>query len=239
MIAAPVQYPRTGLLLAFAFDKAVGATLRSWPWVVAIVGAGIAGAFAGLTQAIVNLGLLAWAFVAAANAMRTIRPEYRMDGGTGARMFLTAFATGIIFILGFLALIWPGIYLATKLSVAQAAAVMDGLPAELAMRRSWEMTRERFWPFLGFFVVLTIASTATTVIPSFLLGGFAGALVTLHVLPVSMETATGIATGLASVAYMYAVQAEWIAGMHWYRALKAMQEAELAQSALAQTPATA
>jgi hypothetical protein len=228
------EYPRLGPLFATAFDRAVRVTLRSWVWIVALMLAVLAFATLGASQRALDVCLFVWSFAAAANAMRTIDPTYRLGSSTVARLFLVGFGVGIAAVFGFVALVWPAVWLGTKWSMAEAA---DGLPAEVAMRRSWELTTGRFWRTLLFGLVLLLAVEITAGLPALVIGSIAGALVNLKLIPGTIDQVTNYAIALAVPIAMYASQAQWIAGLYWYRSLKEMQEAEL--SALVASPSTA
>jgi len=85
--------------------------------------------------------------------------------------------------------------------------------------------------------VLLLAVEITAGLPALVIGGIAGALVNAKLVPGTIDQVTNYAIALAVPIAMYASQAQWIAGLYWYRSLKAMQEAELA--ALVTSPATA
>jgi len=231
------DYPRLGPLFATAFDRAVRVTLRSWVWIIALMLACLAFAALGASQRALDVSLFVWSFAAAANAMRTIDPTYRIDSSSVARLFLVGAGVGIACVFGFVALVWPAVWLGTKWSMAEAAVIAEGLPAEVAMRRSWELTTGRFWRTLLFGLVLLLAVEITAGLPALVIGGIAGALVNAKLVPGTIDQVTNYAIALAVPIAMYASQAQWIAGLYWYRSLKAMQEAELA--ALVTSPATA
>jgi hypothetical protein len=231
------DYPRLGPLLATAFDRAVRVTLRSWVWIVALMLAVLAFATLGASQRALDVCLFVWSFAAAANAMRTIDPTYRLDSSSVARLFLVGAGVGIASVFGFVALVWPAVWLGTKWSMAEAAVIADGLPAEVAMRRSWELTTGRFWRTLLFGIVLLLAVEITAGLPALIIGSIAGVLVNTKLIPGTIDQVTNYAIALAVPIAMYASQAQWIAGLYWYRSLKAMQEEEL--SLLVASPTTA
>ena len=160
-----------------------------------------------------------------------------MDASTVGKLFLVVVGVGIAFLFGFVALVWPAVWLSTKWSIAPAAVVMDGVPGEVAMRRSWELTTGRFWRTFLFQLVLLLAVEITAVVPAVLIGGIAGSLIGAKPIPVTINQAQNYVVALVAPAAMYASQAHWIAGLYWYRSLKAMQEAEL--SALVASPSSA
>lgn len=73
--------------------------------------------------------------------------------------FLVASILLLIFvILGLVALIIPGIYIAIKLLFTQQEVVINRLKPMDALKRSWEMTDGRFWEIFGFLLVVLIIS---------------------------------------------------------------------------------
>lgn len=65
---------------------------------------------------------------------------------------LTMLATGI----GFILLIVPGIILAVRLGFTSFAVIEEGLKPIPALKRSWELTRGRFWPLLGLSAIICL-----------------------------------------------------------------------------------
>jgi hypothetical protein len=61
------------------------------------------------------------------------------------RMWWTRFLTGISIVFGLLVLIVPGIYLMVRLALVEPVAVCERVSGTTAMRRSFELTRGRFW----------------------------------------------------------------------------------------------
>jgi len=226
-MAIAAEYPQLGPLLASAFDKAVDAPIRSWIWIVVLVLVCV-GAEAFDFKRALQVSAAVWSYTAAANAVRTINPEYKMTAGTVGKLLLANFAMILAGLFGLLALVWTGVYLTTKLSMALAAVAFDNVPAEVGLRVSWDLTTGRFWQTFLFLVVVLIAVYATVLVAGFLVGALAGALVITHVVPLTMERAAGYATALLVPIVMFAVQAHWLAGLHWYQSLKAMEEAEMA-----------
>jgi|GEM_PF-1197673 len=69
------------------------------------------------------------------------------------RIFLANFLSGICFVLGLLALVLPGIWVAVRLSLIEAVVVMDGLKTTESIKRSWKLTHGQFWPLLGLWLL--------------------------------------------------------------------------------------
>ena len=223
-----VGYPRLGPLFGTAFDKAIAITLRSWPWLLAITAVDVALVVFQFSDRLTDVCDAAWGFVAAANAARTVNPDYKMTGRTVVRLIVVGIATGLAAIVGALALIWPGLYLATKLSMAPAAVVFDGLIPEGAIRESWGLTTGRFWPTLLFGVLVQIAIVLPFGAGLVIVVGVAVVLVNAGVLHAGWERAYDIGVGLITPILLYGAQAGWLAGLYWYQGLKAMRDAELA-----------
>ncbi len=73
--------------------------------------------------------------------------------------FVIASILLIVFVvLGFFALIIPGIYVAIKLLFTQQEVVINRLKPMDALRRSWAITDGRFWEIFGFLLVILIIS---------------------------------------------------------------------------------
>jgi hypothetical protein len=84
------------------------------------------------------------------------------------RMWLTRFVTGVSLVVGFICLIIPGIYLLVRLAIVEPIAVCEHIYGPAAMRRSFELTKGRFWTvfLLGVVVVcVTIATLACIILP--------------------------------------------------------------------------
>jgi hypothetical protein len=64
----------------------------------------------------------------------------------------------LFFVLGFIALIIPGIYIATRLSVAAPAVVVEGQRGMGAVRRSWDLVKDNWWRVFGVLAIVGIAS---------------------------------------------------------------------------------
>ena len=67
----------------------------------------------------------------------------------------------LLVLLGFIAMILPGLYLAVRLSMTDPVVVIQRREGLAAMRRSFELTSRAFWPLMG----LCVLSIALTVSP--------------------------------------------------------------------------
>jgi len=101
------------------------------------------------------IGIIATAGVTciALNAGSERKTSYGEALGTGfkswGRMWITRFLFGVAVIVGLLLLIIPGIFLAVRLGLGEAVVIAEGKSGPAALRRSYELTRGRFWPLLG------------------------------------------------------------------------------------------
>jgi hypothetical protein len=96
------------------------------------------------------------------------RASAREAAAVGIEVFpklLVAIAlVGLGVFFGFLALIVPGIILAVRWVVVSQAVVIEGLSGTVALRRSFELTRDRFWSsFLVLFVLLLLVGVMSAV----------------------------------------------------------------------------
>ena len=94
-----------------------------------------------------------------------------MDIGAGSwgRMWWTRFLTRLAVILGLFLLVIPGIYLLVRLALVEPVAVCERVSGSAAMRRSFELTKGRFWQvfLLGLLVgAVMITALACVVVPT-------------------------------------------------------------------------
>jgi|SRR5579871_475316 len=71
-------------------------------------------------------------------------------------LFVAGVLTGILVGIGFVLLIVPGIFLATRLAFATFFIVDEGAGPIEAIQRSWDMTRGHFWQLFLFGIVVVI-----------------------------------------------------------------------------------
>jgi hypothetical protein len=71
----------------------------------------------------------------------SIRASLRRAGGHAFTIFGVLFLSGLIMIGGFILLVIPGIYLACRICVATAAALLEDTGAAEGIRRSFELTK--------------------------------------------------------------------------------------------------
>ncbi len=106
------------------------------------------------------------------------RPSFggALSSGAGAwgRMFWTRLLSGIALLVGLLLLVIPGVYLLVRLALVEPVAVCERVSGTTAMRRSYELTKGRFWllfrlglVLLGFLLgVLVAVILPTALIPA-------------------------------------------------------------------------
>jgi hypothetical protein len=90
-------------------------------------------------------------------------------------MFWTRFLTNLATVLGLIALIIPGVYLAVRLCSALQVVMVERHFGTEAMRRSFALTRGRFWKiFLPAIVIyfIFIAAVAFLTLPLLLIPAF-------------------------------------------------------------------
>jgi len=86
--------------------------------------------------------------------------------GAWGRMWWTRFLSSIVLLFAFLLLIVPGLYLLTRLCFVESIVVAERIPGSRAMRRSFEITKHRFWRTfrLGLLLLLLLIVPGAVVI---------------------------------------------------------------------------
>ena len=136
-----------------------------------------------------------------------------------ARLF-TLIVAGVIAVVlvtvGLAALILPGLWLAGAFSMVSAVIALEGLGPVQALRRSFELVRGRWWPTVGFLLLVG------------LFGSVAAQLVQLVALPIVGAGGVGIGAGLGFVVLVVAqgfvVAAIAVMVTLWYLDLRARKE---------------
>ena len=141
--------------------------MQSWmPWLAGVIVAACACGIAMLASGIIDalkarppgamahpeyiiigeplfvLAMIVGTFFALASAVRTVKPDFRMNAGIFFGFLGYSILCGLIIMMGFICLIVPGFYLAIKLSPAPYIYLLG---ESEPLKRSWEITRERFW----------------------------------------------------------------------------------------------
>lgn len=122
---------------------------------------------------------------------------------------------GLVAIVLLVALIAPGIWLGTSVSMVTAVSAVEGHRPFRAMSRSAALVRKRWWPTLGFLLLVG------------LLGSVALQLVQLVAIPVAAAGGGGnapVASLLGVLAQGPIVTAMGVTFTHWYVDLRARQE---------------
>jgi len=142
------------------------------------IGASVAAfGLAGLANVIATTLATAACFKGVSDAYLGAEPTWRNSLGfardrLGSLLWLTLLAT-LIIILGFVALIVPGIYLGLAFNLAAPVLLFEGLRGRKALGRALRLIRHRWWPtfgaiFLGFLLAGVVAGVV---------GGLFGVLV--------------------------------------------------------------
>jgi uncharacterized membrane protein YesL len=121
------------------------------------------------------IGIIATAAIIAVGYKASLgeRSSFRNAMSTGlsswGRMWWTRCLTGLAILLGLLLLIIPGLYLFVRLTLIEPVVVCERVSGSTAMRRSFELTKGRFWQLvlLGLvFGSILVAAIAAVVIPA-------------------------------------------------------------------------
>ena len=101
-------------------------------------------------------------------------------------------------VLGFIALIIPGIYIVVRLCVVAPAVVVEGHRGMDAIRRSWDLVKDNWWRILGILIVVGI------------IGGVFGGILSIPGTLIATETGSGLAALIGQIfgdAITYSFQA--------------------------------
>lgn len=96
----------------------------------------------------------------------------RSGASAWGRMWWTRLLSGLAIIVGFLLLVIPGVYLLVRLALVEPIAVCERVSGSTAMRRSFDLTKGRFWQVfrLGLALIgFLIAMLAVVVLPTVLI----------------------------------------------------------------------
>jgi hypothetical protein len=227
--------PNLGPLVAMAFDKAVTIVVGQWKALLFVVMLSTVGGFYGFSFALWPSIVFAiyWAVACYAHAVRLERPDYRMRARRAFTLVGLYIGTGLLFELGVLLFVVPGVYFGTKYSMASIIAVIDDVGVNASGTRSWALTTNAFWPTLGFNVVLYLAMFALSLVGYIIgiavVGGLAQLLISsggIHP-PATNGNVTGLFGALVGfffcvyvIAISVAYQAHAVAQLYWLRALE-------------------
>lgn len=120
------------------------------------------------------VGIIATAAVIAIGYSVCVGEPPTLGGALGigvrswGRLWWTRLLTGLSLLIGFICLVVPGVYLLVRLALVEPIAVCEQISGPAAMRRSFALTRGRFWLVfrLGLaFGALGIAAIACVFLP--------------------------------------------------------------------------
>jgi hypothetical protein len=127
-------------------------------------------------------------------------------------------------LIGLIALIIPGLWLAGCFSMISAVVAVEGVGPVDALRRSFHLVRGRWWPTVGFLLLVG------------LFGSIAAQLVQLVAIPIVGSSEIGLGAGLGFVVLVVAqgmiVAAIAVMATLWYLDLRARKEPLLTESLL-------
>ena len=225
--------PNLGPLVAMAFDKAVTIVVGQWKLLLVVVLLSTVGGLYGVSFALLpSIGFAVyWAIACYAHAVRLERPDYRMRAARALTLVGLYIGTGLLFELGILLFVVPGVYFGTKYSMASIIAVTDDVGVNASGSRSWSLTTNSFWSTLGFNVVLYFAMMALSlfgyIIGIVVVGGLAQWLIVSGGHPPGPNDLGGPFGALLGfffcvyvIAISVAYQAHAVAQLYWLRALE-------------------
>lgn len=89
-------------------------------------------------------------------------------------LFLAGLAVGIIVIFGMMLLLVPGIIAACGYAVVSQVVVLEGVSADIALKRSWQLTKGFKWKVFGLACVAFLLIFLPAIVFSFLAGTIPG-----------------------------------------------------------------
>ncbi len=110
----------------------------------------------------------------------------------------------IAVMIGFLLIFVPGVILASALAVAPSALVVEGLSANEAMNRSWNLTKGHRWKVFWTMVVAVVLVYAVTLSASIISGVISNVLGAAPLIAVVLATAIAALLSLFVYPFMYA-----------------------------------
>jgi hypothetical protein len=172
-------------------------------WVTAIVSAFVVFGVPAIVAAIVIPAFL----------------HLRNSGGMAAGASANFFLIGV-------GLIAYALWLGTRWSMAAILTIADNCPVGTSFVRSWELTRVRFWPTVGFNLAATLALAAIIYLPVIMLIVVAQAL---H-LTMTINLIFRDVSAIAVPASIYGEIAAWTAYVKWLEWLKSSEKIEAASA---------
>jgi hypothetical protein len=96
----------------------------------------------------------------------------RMGFSTWGRMWWARFLSTLVIVLGLLLLIIPGLYLGVRLCLAESIIVTEQTSGVDALKRSFELTKNRFWMtfrvLLIYFLIVAVFAVLIALPPAFI-----------------------------------------------------------------------
>jgi len=89
------------------------------------------------------------AFSALSDKQATFGQAMERGSESWSRLWVTRFCLGFVVLLSLLLFIIPGIYVYTRLCFCECVAVLEKKSGSDALKRSWAITKNRFWPLFA------------------------------------------------------------------------------------------
>ena len=105
---------------------------------------------------IATAGVIFIALTSRSGQPATFGSAIRTGFGAWGRMWWTRFLSSIALVFGLLLLIIPGVYLLTRLCFVESIVVAEHISGTTAIKRSFEITKNRFWATFRFGLVILL-----------------------------------------------------------------------------------
>jgi hypothetical protein len=196
VVVVPVQILATVVLFSAFPDDLTTEEAFLGPEVQEDFGVLLAGQLVStVLTALMVLLTIAACFKAVADAYLGSQPDWRASVRFAVARLAPLLWISLLYvlgvILGFVALLIPGIFLAIAWSLAYPAALVEGVRGVGALKRSFQLVRGRWWPVFGVQIVGAILVTIIASIVQF--------VVLAPVFFVDSLLAIAVLTGLASI----------------------------------------
>ncbi len=107
----------------------------------------------------------------------TAKELLKQSGPFVGKYLWTSFLTGLLILLGFIALVVPGILLILSSCLASYIVVDMNLNGMEAIKKSWKYTKGNYWVIMKFIFVTVLISVVAQYIPELFLGKDVGSAV--------------------------------------------------------------
>jgi hypothetical protein len=196
VVVVPVQILATIVLFSAFPDNFTGEDALLGPETSEDAGVLSAGQFvSGVLTGLMVLLTIAACFKAVADAYLGTQPDWRASVRFAVARLAPLLWISLLYVLGvvlgFFALLIPGIFLAVAWSLAYPAALVEGVRGAGALKRSFQLVRGRWWPV---FAVQIVGAILVTVI-----AGIVQFVFLAPVFFVDSLLAIAVLTGLASI----------------------------------------